>query len=106
MNDDDKCKLIENLLADKGLREGEGAQRLAHAMITPVGEKGEFVYEKPEPGWSEQAYANGLRDMAEERGGDSLLEHMADSWDQAAEEKRKMPVWKRKFLNFLERKCQ
>lgn len=111
MNDDDKekrCQLIVDLLADKGLRKGEGAQRLAHAMVNGIRDntglkKTDFVYKKPNPGWSEQAYANGLRYMAKEHGGDSLLERMADSWDQAAEEKRKMPAWKRIIFNFLER---
>lgn len=108
MDDDKKCQLIADMLADKGLQEGEGIQRLAHAMIAPIREnlgkqKSTFVYKKPEPGWRERSYANGLRRMANERGGSPLLERMASAWDAYAEEIEKMPAWKRKLIRFLER---
>lgn len=104
LSTDEKCQLIANLMTDKGLREGEGVQRLAHAMAAPIRDNinGEaqknFVYKKPEPGWEERAYANGLRRMATEPGVTpgiaDMYNRMADSWDAYAD----LPRWK-KWLN-------
>ena len=36
MNDDEKDKLIFDLLSNKNLREGEACQKIAHAMASPI----------------------------------------------------------------------
>jgi hypothetical protein len=102
LSDDDKCQLIADLLADKGLREGEGSQLLVHAMLAPLknrhGYSQEFVYVKPKSGDKERSYANGLRRMATEPGVTpgiaDMYNRMADSWDAYAD----LPRWK-KWLN-------
>ncbi len=104
LSDDDKCKLIADLLADKGLREGEGSQRLAYAMASSIRKnidgtaQKEFVYRKPEPGWKERAQANYYRSMATEPGVSpnmaGFYNRIADSWEAYAD----LPKWKR-WLN-------
>lgn len=109
MTNDDKYNLIADMLADKGLREGEGVQRLAYAMTSPIRKninytdiaRNDFVYKKPEPGWREQSYANGLRYIAKEQGGNQFIEQIADTWDRAAERKKKFPKWYITFNSFL-----
>jgi hypothetical protein len=107
MNDDEKCQLIADLLADKGLREGEGVQRLAYAMTQPIRKnisgqtQKEFVYVKPKSGDKDRAYAYGLRHMAEQPGVSpgtaSMYNRIADSWDEYAN----LPKWQRVLMNFL-----
>jgi hypothetical protein len=109
MNDDDKKdKLIFDLLSDKGLREGEGVQRLAHAMTAPLranlgSQQNSFVYKKPEPGWSERAQANGYRELARTQGGNPLIERIADSWDRHAEYKENLAKTPRIIQWFIKR---
>jgi hypothetical protein len=107
MNDDKKCKLISDMMLDKGLREGEGVQRLARAMTSSLHNnisgktQKEFVYVKPVNGWREQAYANYLREMVNQPGVYSstakFYENIAKTWDEAA----KLPKWKKVVIDFV-----
>jgi hypothetical protein len=106
-DDDKKDKWISDMLSDKGLREGEGKQRLAWAMCAPLRHnisgqaQEEFVYKKPEDGWRELAQANYLRRMANDPGVSpsmaDMYERMAKSWDEYA----KVPKWKRVLIEWF-----
>jgi hypothetical protein len=103
----EKCKLILDYLSDKGLREGEGVQRLAHAMVSSIRNnitgksQKTFIYVAPENGWKERAYANGLRRMANKPGVHPSIagfyNNMAKTWDEAA----KIPKWKKVIIEFV-----
>lgn len=107
MDNEKKDQLISDYLSDKGLREGEGVQRLAHAMVAPLRKnisgktQDEFVYIKPEDGWKERAYAKGLRDMAQQPGVSpgiaAIYNDMAKSWDEYA----KVSKWKRVIIEWF-----
>ena len=109
MDDEKKDNLIWDLLSDKGLREGEGTQRLAHAMAAPLRRnvtgqtQKDFVYVQPEDGWREKSYANGLRRMANDPGVNpntaAVYNDMAKAWDEYAN----LPKWKRWLYSFIKR---